>query len=139
VKPTDAPTAEATELEPEAVRPVAPAETPAATALPEVASPALSQDVVAVTPEVLPATEQRPDSTTAQTQPEHVRRELEEVPPDQVAAVSKPRRPARASSSAAGGISRGGSTTDANYEGRVAAHLARHKRFPRCARRRGER
>jgi protein TonB len=139
VKPTDAPTAEATELEPEAVRPVAPAETPAATALPEVASPALSQDVVAVTPEVLPATEQRPDSTTAQTQPEHVRRELEEVPPDQVAAVSKPRRPARASSSAAGGISRGGSTTDANYHGRVAAHLARHKRFPRGARRRGER
>jgi protein TonB len=138
VKPTDAPTAEATELEPEAVRPVAPAETPAVTALPEVASPALSQDVVAVTPHVPPTTEQRPDSKTAQAQPEHVRRELEEVPPDQVAAASKPPQRAQTPSSAAGGISRGGSAAGANYQGRVAAHLARHKRFPPEARRRGQ-
>ena len=38
----------------------------------------------------------------------------------------EPARPSRAASSVGRGQSRG----DANYNGRVAAHLARHKRFP---------
>jgi protein TonB len=54
--------------------------------------------------------------------------------------VSKPPRPrAQAPASAAGGIGRGGAGADANYDGRIAAHLARHKRFPSDARRRGAR
>jgi TonB family protein len=36
-------------------------------------------------------------------------------------------------SSAASGVGRGQSRSDANYNGRVAAHLARHKRFPEGA------
>lgn len=137
VKPTDAPPAEATELELEAARPVALAETPAATALPEVASPALSQDIVALAPHTASVTEQPPDSKPTPAQPENVHREPQEVKAEDVATVSKPRRQAQAPSSAAGGINRGGSAADANYHGRVAAHLARHKRFPSDARRRG--
>jgi protein TonB len=49
------------------------------------------------------------------------------------------RRPASsAAASAAGGVGRGRSDLDTNYPGLVAAHLARHKRFPDDARRRGE-
>jgi protein TonB len=39
---------------------------------------------------------------------------------------------------ASSGVSRGQSTSDSNYHGRVAAHLARHKRFPADARIRRE-
>jgi len=139
VKPADAPPAEATALEPEAVRPVTVAETAAATTSAEVVSSALSQEVVPLAPRAPAATEQRPDPKTTPTQPEDVRHEPQEVPAEHVAAVAKPRRQAQAPSSAAGGISRGGSAADANYHGRVAAHLARHKRFPSDARRRGAR
>ena len=38
---------------------------------------------------------------------------------------------------AAGGVGRGRSDADSNYRGRVAAHLARHKRFPHEARNSG--
>jgi protein TonB len=38
---------------------------------------------------------------------------------------------------AAGGVCRGTSDVDTNYRGRVAAHIARHKRFPPDARTRG--
>jgi protein TonB len=41
-------------------------------------------------------------------------------------------------SAAAGGVGRGRSDADSNYRGRVAAHLARHKRFPADARSRGD-
>ena len=139
VKPADAPPAEATALEPEAARPVAAAETAAAATSAEVVSSALSQEVVAVTPRTPPVTEQQPDAKPAPAQPEDVRREPQEVKAEQVTAVTKPRQRAQAPSSAAGGISRGGSAADANYHGRVAAHLARHKRFPSDARRRGAR
>jgi TonB family protein len=113
VRPADATPAEATALVPEMVR------------------PATAVEAMAVA--------RTPDSSPAQAQPEDVRSELEEIPPEQIASVSKPTRPrAQTPSSAAGGISRGGSAADANYHGRVAAHLARHKRFPSDARRRGE-
>ena len=118
IKPVDAPLAETRTLEPEAVRPVDAAETAPAAAPTESASPAPAQDVAAVAPPVPPTAE---------------------MPPEQIAAVTKPQRPVQEQSSAAGGISRGGSTVDANYHGRVAAHLARHKRFPVDSRRRGER
>ena len=111
VKPADARPAEATALEPETIRPVT----------------AIESMAVAGTP----------DSSPARAQPEDVRRELEEIPPEQIAAASKPPQRAQTPSSAAGGISRGGSAAGANYHGRVAAHLARHKRFPSEARRRG--
>jgi protein TonB len=62
--------------------------------------------------------------------------------PDEIAAVQVPAvnvaRAVRATPSAAGGMGYGGSVADANYFGRVAAHLSRHKRFPPDARRRGE-
>ena len=48
------------------------------------------------------------------------------------------RQRASASSVAASGIGRGRSDLTTNYSGLVAAHLARHKRFPDEARRRGE-
>jgi len=137
IKPADAPLADATTLEPEAVRPVTAAEAAAATTSMEVASAALSQEFVALAPHAPPATEQRPDSKRAPAQLEDVRREPQELEAKNVTAVAKPRRQAQAPSSAAGGISRGGSAADANYHGRVAAHLARHKRFPPDARRRG--
>jgi protein TonB len=59
------------------------------------------------------------------------------------AAPDPPRRATpvhpQVASGVAGGVSRGRSELDANYLGRVAAHLARHKRFPAAARRRGAR
>ena len=47
-------------------------------------------------------------------------------------------KPAPAAASAANSIGRGRMSGDANYQGRVAAHLARYKRFPADARRRHE-
>lgn len=66
-----------------------------------------------------------------------VRRAEEVAAVEQLPVRDQP--PARAApASVASGISRGGSIADSNYHGRVAAHLARHKRFPPDARRRGE-
>jgi protein TonB len=61
-----------------------------------------------------------------------------ETPPRAVVAKHRREGATPSTPSVAGGISRGGSAGDANYQGRVAAHLARHKKFPPEARRRGE-
>jgi TonB family protein len=45
----------------------------------------------------------------------------------------KERKKVAPPSQAASGVGRGQSRSDANYNGRVAAHLARHKRFPEGA------
>jgi protein TonB len=108
---------------------------------------------------VHPATAPAERPIAAETAPEAVAApasvrpvELAHQPPDTAEAIRRTeevaairRVPARnrpraktAPASAASGISRGGSAAAANYHGRVAAHLARHKRFPQEARRRGE-
>ena len=67
---------------------------------------------------------ERPKQDKAEEYPERARPPRREV----VASLPPP----------ASGVSRGRSSHDANYHGRVAAHLARHKQFPPDARRRGE-
>lgn len=70
------------------------------------------------------AHDEKPKQDKAEEYPERAR------PPrrDVVASLPPP----------ASGVSRGRSSQDANYHGRVASHLARHKQFPPDARRRGE-
>lgn len=48
------------------------------------------------------------------------------------------RAPSSVASTASNSVGRGRSSADSNYRGRVAAHLARYKRFPAEARRSGE-
>jgi protein TonB len=64
-----------------------------------------------------------------------------EAPPqtrEETPARDKRRAQASAAAQASSGIGRGRSQADANYHGLVAAHLARHKRYPAEARSRGE-
>lgn len=51
---------------------------------------------------------------------------------------ARPKVAARPPAASAGGLGAGRSSTDTNYRGLVAAHLARYKRFPADARSRGE-
>ena len=71
-----------------------------------------------------PGASQRPKKDKAEDYPERA------PPPRREVVTSLP--------PPAGGVSRGRSSHDTNYHGRVAAHLARHKQFPTDARRRGE-
>jgi protein TonB len=82
------------------------------------------------------------DTAPEQVVPAANAAEVQPVAPNEIAAMQVPAvmppRAGPAAPSAASGIGHGGSASDANYYGRVAAHLARHKRFPPDARRRGE-
>jgi protein TonB len=77
------------------------------------------------------APEERPQEKPVQ---ETIRRE----PAPHPVVAPKPKTPA-APSVASRGVGRGSSASDANYSARVAAHLARFKRFPAEARARGQR
>lgn len=78
-------------------------------------APVAKQEPVEPEPAVDPAPAIPPsDANVAQAANEKESRKEEVAPP----------------SRAAGGVGRGQSRSDANYNGLVAAHLARHKRFP---------
>jgi protein TonB len=72
----------------------------------------------------------RPQVTTAQTAPE---RKRIAAPTDKKTAQKK-QHAAAVASNAASGIGRGRSDNSANYNGMVAAHLARYKQYPAVAR-----
>jgi protein TonB len=135
VKPAEAPLAEAMSMEPNATPPLAAAEAPVAAKPAKAASTVPPAQAALAVPDALP-------EMPAQTSPspsgvERAPREPQEVTSKPIAAERRALRPSRTSS--AGGIGRGGSMADVRYHGLVAAHLARHKRFPAHARRRGER
>lgn len=77
-----------------------------------------------------PAAPERTRSTVRERRPQR---------PQRVAAQGERNRSETTSpaSAAAGGVGRGRSDASSNYRGMVAAHLARHKRFPADARSRG--
>jgi len=101
-------------------------------------------------PATEPDTEERPIETAQDPQPEEKPAEpetarateepkaVEEALPSTIAAPPKPKTPA-SPSVASRGVGRGSSASDANYSARVAAHLARFKRFPAEARARSQR
>jgi protein TonB len=68
--------------------------------------------------------------TAVQTAPERKRI----AAPTDKKATQKKQRAAATQSTAASGIGRGRSDNSANYNGMVAAHLARHKQYPAAAR-----
>jgi periplasmic protein TonB len=84
-------------------------------------------------------------------EPRQVQQTLERERPRTTVRERRPQRPQRAvaqgernrsqtttaAAAAAGGVGRGRSDANTNYRGLVAAHLARHKRFPDAARSRG--
>ena len=76
-----------------------------------------------------------PDEALARETPRaEPEREPEQKPPERPRSTPAP----SVAASAANSIGRGRMSGDANYQGRVAAHLARYKRFPADARRRRE-
>ena len=77
-----------------------------------------------------PAPPQEPQQEAMQQEPK--KQETKEKETKEKERESK-KEEAPPPSHAAGGVGRGQSRSDANYKGLVAAHLARHKRFPQGA------
>ena len=163
-QPTDSETATAKpEQAPEAkpVQDAAPPETAVVESKPEqpviaaVETPPQSQqiaalpaeDTLAVAPEEPPAPV-RPQPAAPQAKPEPKPVQKREPKPERAAKPKQPGPRARTAStepagtgpraSAASGVGPGQSHSDSNYRGLVAAHLARHKRYPADARSRGD-
>jgi protein TonB len=135
VMPQEVPVA-AVETAPEVKREETPTETQTVEPQPQEQTPerVVTETATATLQEEKPPerTEQpRPKQVTAvQTAPERKRI----AAPTDKKATQKKQRAAAAPSTAASGIGRGRSDNSANYNGMVAAHLARHKQYPAAAR-----
>jgi protein TonB len=134
VMPQEVPVA-AVETAPEVERDEAPAETQIVEPQPQEQTPerVVTETATATLQEEKPPerTEQpRPQVTAVQTAPERKRI----AAPTDKKATQKKQRAAATPSTAASGIGRGRSDNSANYNGIVAAHLARHKQYPAAAR-----
>jgi periplasmic protein TonB len=113
-----------------------PAETQTATAV-DASTPTAVTDVVLPTQSTIPPTRPEPrQARPAPPRPERTQATRERRPAPRVAARGERNRSETTSPAAraAGGVGRGRPDADSNYHGRVAAHLARHKRFPPEAR-----
>jgi len=110
-----------------------------AVAVDAVAAPAASAAAAEALPPIVAAVSRPPDAAVPEAPPQPQRRTEPEVRPEQ---AEEPRQRIRAEPvppAAAGGSGRGGALAgEVRYAGRFAAHLARYKRFPPAARRRGE-
>lgn len=133
--PIEKPPVDVAEVLPEQKVPdeVPPLETTAALAAP-VASAEIAE---AVAPRENEPEVAAPPPTTAAPQPRSAapRKSTPPKPPREHHAA---RTSAGATVTGANGVSAGSSSANGNYQGLVAAHLARHKRFPAEARSRGE-
>ncbi|MPZ56214.1 MAG: TonB family protein [Rhizobiales bacterium] len=135
-KPAETVRAEETGVTSEPVKPVTVAEA-ATRSLPATAERESPSPEAAAPATEQPPSEQNPEAAPTPAKPAYTVTRAEDIPPAAHAAVRN-RQARPRPSSAASGVGRGGATALANYHGRVAAHLARHKRFPAAARRRGE-
>jgi TonB family protein len=94
------------------------------------------------------ATPTPPEPVRTETKPEPQPKAVQKREPTKKQETRPKERPTRTASTdpnptgprsnAAGGAGRGGATSNADYSGRVAAHLMRHKRYPDDARSRGD-
>lgn len=132
VMPQEVPVA-AVETAPEVKREEAPAETQTVEPQAQTAEMAVTETASVTRQDETPPehTEQpRPQVTTAQTAPERKRI----AAPTDKKTTQKKQHAAATPTTAASGIGRGRSDNSANYNGTVAAHLARYKQYPASAR-----
>jgi protein TonB len=103
-------------------------------ALPPVAQPETS-DAVVTPPE--PQKQQPKTQPKSETPAKTKARERTRVAAPTAKKAAQKKRTAAVSPNASSGVGRGRSDNSANYNGRVAAHLARHKQYPADARNSG--
>lgn len=134
VKPSEAMQARPTIVESE------PVEAPAVAEATLASVPDRPQEVMAPAQAAMTPPKPRSQSAPETVPPERPQHRPERPEAKEIPEVSKRRQTAALPAAAAGGMGRGGSTASSiRYAGRFAAHLARHKRYPPGARRRGHR
>ncbi len=143
----DAAPPETAVVEPKPEQPaIAAAETPLQ---PQQTAALPAEDTLAVVPEEpTPPVKPKPAAPQAKPEPQPKPVQKREPKPERAAKPKQPGPRARTAStepagtgpraSAASGVGPGQSHSDSNYRGLVAAHLARHKRYPADARSRGD-